>query len=626
MGTSVPAWDVPGTRTAGAVTGFALAVLAVLALGYMVLRTRQALLACWFLVMIGRWLSGGSLSGEPVTNAGLFRWGEGRALTRTGHAHSWWYRPRWQRALHRTSGTLLAVVIAYGLLAAFWLTVALILTALFLVFVFACWRAWVWFTCLRRDRKWVIPVHRAAHQVAGVPRAISARKWIDVQMEVDGSVREVRLSLPQHWQSDPKEEQRLAGIVAAKTGIELPEVSWQRPGPAAAMIIRHGAEPPSLYEYGRGSFGEQLAEALERKRQDEILFGLGKPVKGRYPPVKASLKLQSPHFLVAMGTGAGKSELASFLTMQVLRLGAVVMVLDYKWSSLAWTIKDENADYDFLPNVAYLQTIPQIHAGLVWLGRELRHRNQETERRKDVHGNIRGSIGPPIWIIAEELNYVTPELRDYWTETRQKDQPKKSPALSSLAAVSFAGRAVDMHEVLIGQMLTADVTGSRDNSVKANIGVKAMARYGAPEWQTAVGKNVPMPPSPSVLGRIQLVTPGGTYETQTPKADYPLYRELATSGVLTPCPDGMPRIGSVPGTPQLPPPPPDMQVVPRTFPSLGPPEAVALSEAAWKVVDRSLDALRKASQRPGFPTPVGIRGQAYLYDPVELAKWDAGRR
>jgi len=594
--------------------------------GLLAHKVRGWVLAAPFVLFMWRWMTGAALHGHPVTNAGLFRWGEGRALTPTGHAHSWWYRPRWQRALHRMGGTLAVVVIAYGLLADFRLTVALLLTCIFLALAFFCWRAWVWFTELRHDRKWVIPVHRATYQVAGVPRAISARKWISIDMEAGGSVRQVKLSLPQSWQSDPKEEQRLAAIVAAKTGIEMPEVSWQRPGPAAAMLIRHGAEPPSLYEYGKGSMGGQLAEALDRKRRDEILFGMGKPVKGRYPPVLASLKLQSPHFLIAMGTGAGKSELASFLAMQVLRLGAVVMVLDYKYSSLAWMIKDENADYDFMPNVAYLQTIPQIHKGLVWLGRELEHRNREAERRKDVHGNMRGSIGAPIWIFAEELNYATPDLRAYWTETRDKDDPKKSPALAALAAVSFAGRAVDMHEVLIGQMLTAEVTGSRDNSVKANIGVKAMARYGLPEWTTAVGKNVPMPPSPSVLGRIQLVTPNGTYETQTPKADYPLYRELATSGVLTLCPDDMPRIGSVPGQRELPSTGPEQQVVPGTFPSLGPPEAVDLRQAAWNVCNRSHDALKKASQRPGFPAPVGIRGQAYLYDPVALAAWDKARR
>lgn len=600
-------------------------VAGVVLAGYLILKVRAFLLACWFLVHVFRWLTGGSLSGEPITNAGLFRAGEGKALTRTGHAHSWWYRPRWQRALHRTGGTLGFMLVVYGLIADFWLTVALICATLFAAFVFGCWWLWVWWTSYRRDRKWVIPVHRATHELVGVPRAISARKWITVEMGVDGSVREVRMSLPQHWQSDPKEEQRLVAITAAKTGIELPEVSWQRPGPAAAMLIRHGAEPPSLYEYGKGSFGDQLAEAVARAKRDEIVFGLGKPSNGRYPPVKASKKHESPHILVAMGTGGGKSELVSFIVMQELRRGAIVMVLDNKWHSLPWTFKDENAEYDFMPNVAYLQTVPQIHAGLVWAGKELDRRNKVATRGKDVHGNMHGSVGPPVILVAEEMNYTTPKLRDLWTEIREKGDPRKSPALSALAGLSFAGRAVDMYLILVGQMLTADVTGSRDSSVKANVGIKAMSRYDGPGWATAVGKNVPMPPPPSVLGRIQLVTPGGTYETQTPKADYPLYRELATSGVLTECPAGMPRIGGVPGGRELVAPAAEQAIVLGPPPSVGQP-GVALSEAAWGVVDRSLDALRKASQRPGFPPPVGMRGQAYLYDPVQLAEWDKARR
>src|SRR5215813_9145497 len=108
-----------------------------------------------------------------------------------------------------------------------------------------------------------------------------------------------------------------------------------------------------------------------------------------------------------------------------------------------------------------------------------------------------GSVDPRPGAVDEELNYASPELRNYWAEMREKDDPKKSPALTAMGALSFAGRAVDMHLKVIGQMLTADVTGSRDNSVKENIGVTAMARYGAPSWGTAIGKNVPMPPSPS---------------------------------------------------------------------------------------------------------------------------------
>jgi hypothetical protein len=262
---------------------------------------------------------------------------------------------------------------------------------------------------------------------------------------------------------------------------------------------------------------------------------------------------------------------------------------------------------------------------MMWLGRELRRRNDVARRAVDAKGRLRADVGPRLIILAEELNFATPQLKEYWSEAREREDPKKSPALTSFGAVSFAGRAVKMHLFLIGQMLTAEVTGSRDSSVKENVGVTAMARYGAPGWATAIGKNVPMPPCPEVMGRIQLVTAGSAREVQTPLSDPVLFRELAMSGVVTTCPAGMPGI-TVPDNRQLPAPPSDLPVVSETRPYLGLPP-VTLSEAVdMKIVRRSLTAMRKASQREGFPESVGERGLAYEYDPVALAAWDAEGR
>jgi len=176
----------------------------------------------------------------------------------------------------------------------------------------------------------------------------------------------------------------------------------------------------------------------------------------------------------------------------------------------------------------------------------------------------------------------------------------------------------------------SDVTGSRDSSIKENIGVTAMARYGPPGWATAVGKNVPMPSAPSVVGRVQLVTAAGVRETQVPLGDMLLYRELALSGTVTPCPAGMPgapRLVTVPDAPELSTDASDVPFVSGTVPVPGPPP-VTLAEAVQQgVVKRSLAALRKASQRDEtFPRRAGTRGLAAEYDPVALAEWDAARR
>ena len=60
------------------------------------------------------------------------------------------------------------------------------------------------------------------------------------------------------------------------------------------------------------------------------------------------------------------------------------------------------------------------------------------------------------------------------------------------------------------------------------------------------------------------------------------------------------------------------------------PGRVTLREASCDggrgVVSLSLVALRKASQRDGFPARRGHRGLAGEWDAVELAEWEATRR
>ena len=89
----------------------------------------------------------------------------------------------------------------------------------------------------------------------------------------------------------------------------------------------------------------------------------------------------------------------------------------------------------------------------------------------DAHGRVGGSVGARLFTLAEELNLAVPRLRAYWTEIREPGDPMKSPAFTGLGSGAFAGRQVLMHLILIGQMLTAEATGSRDSSVKENCGI-----------------------------------------------------------------------------------------------------------------------------------------------------------
>jgi hypothetical protein len=575
--------------------------------------SRRRFRAHGFIILAWRFLTGHPWHGKPVTDAGWLRPGR-RALTRTGHASRFHHRPRWQRAAWRTGSVLAACLSLYGLLVAWTLTAAVLALAVLALAVIGCLRLWRAARRRRHRRTWIDPPHVALAPLAGVPLPNPPSSWIAV--EPDRS--QARFALPPGFNDDARQREKLAATAAAKLGLEAPEVRWKLAGPEPMLTLLRSAPPPDRVTYG------DVADAVDRAGPDEIIVGLGR----KDSLVKASLSLDSPHFAINMGTGGGKSSLAAFWLMQELRRGAIALVLDSKWFSHPWLFKDEDGNWSPLPNVAYLSTPAQLHAGMVWLGQELRDRNERARRMVDASGRLRGSVGPRILILAEELNFATPQLRQHWADIREPSDVKKSPALTSFGAVAFAGRAVRMHLILIGQMLTADVTGSKDSSVKENIGVTALARYGAPGWATAVGKNVPMPPSPSVLGRVQLVTASGVRETQTPAPDMLLYRRLAVSGTVTPLPAGMPGAARLPaetGAPVLLPGGPEQGTETVSGPPAPPP--VSLSEAVGMGILRGqLAAIRTARHRDGnFPEPVGKRGLAHVYDPRDLAEWNTGR-
>src|SRR5690242_11271900 len=219
------------------------AVAIVVIAGYWLARIGRAVAAQWFLVRAWRWFSGQAHHGHPITDAGWFREGQ-RALTRTGHATRWWHLPRWKRAAHRTGGTLGVTVLVLASLMN-WQVTALALAVLVAGLLgLGGWVAWRRARMREARRSFLFPLHLAAHQVAGIPRATRAESWIKPELDSGGAIRGVTLELPAGWPSDTKDEQRLAAIVGAKAAIESPKVTWRRDGPVPLLVLRHSPPPP----------------------------------------------------------------------------------------------------------------------------------------------------------------------------------------------------------------------------------------------------------------------------------------------------------------------------------------------------------------------------------------------
>jgi hypothetical protein len=584
-------------------------ILAVIGVGGVVLariRSHGLLVLAW------RFLTGHPWHGQATTDAGWLRPGT-KALTRTGHASRFHHRPRLHRTAIRAGSCLAVVLVAVDWLEDPALTGRILAVLAVLALAFGAVHAVIAARGHNHRRKWVDPLHVALAPLLSVPLPAKAESWLQVERDRGKAV----LALPPGFTGNAREQEQIASVVSAKLGLESPDVKWHLAGPKPTLTLLRSQPPPSLVRW------DDVSDAVAAAGANELVAGIGK----RGAITRVSLHDDSPHFGISMGSGGGKSNLAAFWLLQELRRGAIGMVLDAKWFSHPWLFKDEAGEYAQLPNVAYARSAAQLHSALIWLGGELERRNQVAMRAVDARGRVHGTVGPRILIIAEELNLATPKLQQHWAEIRDPSDPKRSPALTALGEVAFAGRAVKMHMIIIGQMLTAKTLGGGD--VRENMGVKAMARYSANSWKMQA-PDLPMPPSPSVLGRVQVVASGTVRETQIPLVDLGQARELVLAGTITPCPAGMPGAVAVTGSPRIAHTAPEQGFVTVTdpLPVTGSADAISLSEAVGLgIIGPSLAAVRIARHRDeDFPAPAGQRGLAHLYDPQLLAEWNAGRR
>ena len=514
----------------------------------------------------------------------------------------WWRRRR--RAGIRSGCTLGALALAEGLLVDMTWTLAALAAAMLVTAALAFPRVTRKVTGWRHHRAYVQPLTAALRRELGAPPERLA-------IEPDRSA--VVMTLPEEFTGSPRDREAITRAVTAKVG-EL-EPRWDgMKGRRPQVVFTRGEPLPTLVTW------EDVKDAVDGCGPDELVVGIGK----RGEIIKVSLAQDAAHLGMAMGSGAGKSNLTAFWLLQELRRGAIALILDAKLFSHPWAFKDMDAEFGLLPNVRYARRTGELHDAMVWAGGEggeLDRRNGVAMRAMNAKGRMREgtTVGPRLLIVGEELNIATDRLKAHWAAIREKGDPKRSPALSALSDVSCGGRAAEERLILVAQMLTAAAAGG--GPVRENVGVKAMARYTANSWKMQT--DLPMPPVPDVDGRVQVIASGAVHEVQVPLMDLEQVRDLVLAGNVTPCPAGMP--GSehaalpVPGRMQIENPGPGLGSVIGQGPDVsGPPGAWTLREAADAGLWPSLAAARKASTRPGFPERVGTRNGAGLYDLGEL--------
>lgn len=251
---------------------------------------------------------------------------------------------------------------------------------------------------------------------------------------------------------------------------------------------------------------EQVIEHVDRLQEWEFYLG---QTAGHQPKV-LSLQEDSPHIAVSAGSGAGKSVLAQLIAVQVLRRGGRVVILDRKGSH-RWALDLEGVDYCTKPH--------QMHNALLRLATLADERNDLA-----LHEPEGWDPGPRYFVIAEELNATIGQLTNFWAETREKGDPKKSPAVSALADLLFMGRSAKVNVLAIAQMLTARAIGGPE--ARENFGIRCLARYTTNAWKMLVPE-ASMPRAGRAQGRWQVVIGGTATEVQVAYLTAKQARDLA---------------------------------------------------------------------------------------------------
>jgi hypothetical protein len=475
------------------------------------------------------------------------------------------------------------------------------------------------------------PLKDALEEILGAP---PPRLLIDTDRH--GAV----VGLPRTFTGADRQREAIVRAVTAKLGDGSLKPSWRTHGRNPEVVFTRPFPPPSLVSLAttakHGATALTIEEHIRAAKWHQLVWG----VTSHDQVVITSIDTDSPHTGLSMKTGGGKSATARNLMAQMLFHGALGVVLDYKLFSHNWVLRNEHGDYDPLPNVAYAKTPAQMHAMLLWLEGETRRRNEVADAGADIDGNVHADVGPPLFIVIEEMNAMQRKLAKYWMkELREQGEPARSPAADASDELLFVGRQVREFLVPIGQRLSVKALSGAGvgGDARDNIGTYAMYDPSMSAWRIH-GWEHPIPGATSHVGRLQIVTASSVTETQSTWMTGVEARRLALAGTVAIAPDDMPYIGRRAAVPRVP-----SQYaagviegseqgnVPghRPAEAAAVPDGVTLSEARRKGITGTAgqEAVRRQLRRDAnAPAPVGKAGSALTYDEDALYEYAVSMR
>jgi hypothetical protein len=437
-----------------------------------------------------RWFSGRPLNGHRYTDATGFRYGT-MATDLSGRATGYQLLPGYKRFLYVRFPIMVSPAAAVAFLTEPQQTgVAALGLATLGVKKLDDYRR------VRRYRRQV--VEPVAAGLSGVMRQahVAGRgyQWLHVPADFrDNPEAKITATLPVSWLAEEGDKKRLTEVVTSRLNLSEASASFKWTSGVHTVSWSVPPKPPALVEF---SDALGLLIGLD---DESIALGMGP----RGVRVEMSLKGDSPHALLAAGSGAGKSELLAYVIGQFMRRGAGVLVLDAKYISHMWLRS--------VPGVAYASEDEDMHNALLWLDREVASRARFVSMGGDPDSL------EPLVAILEEMSSARNRLDTYWKRTRPTGSPALSPAMSAMANVANMGREVRVHIFMAGQSLTAKVTGGPEG--RESYSARMLARATSNQWKMLAPQIKPAPTKRQAPGRWHIVVGDTLTEFQAPYMD-----------------------------------------------------------------------------------------------------------
>lgn len=389
--------------------------------------------------------------------------------------------------------------------------------------------------------------------------------------------------------------------VTGPLGMPNAKAAWYPRGRKPYVELRPNLLPPPAVSFA------QIKRHFEKADLATPVMGLATGNRA----ISIDLDNNSPHTLISGGSGTGKSVLLKCLLMQRMHNGSGTLMLDYKRVSHRWLHN--------LPGCVYAWRLADVHDSLIAAGEEL-NRRLETVLPEDNDVNAEMQTFQPVDVVVEEINSTTKLLQTYWQT--QLDGKGPSPAITALMTLVNMGREYRMFVWIAAQRASASVFGANGGDLRESFQTRLMAKWSVQTWKMLAGSAQYQRPEGGrgVWARVQ---DDEVEIVRVPFVTNDEARAWAMSGTDSPAtPDVLPdRLSGPSGRPGS---------KADNPPDIGP-QLVALSAAIRhlpgdaKGKRLTIEGMRTASKRPGFPAPKILGGatRPNLYDLEELIEWRA---